>query len=507
MKKAILLFTILFLCLGTFSVSGQKYDYTWLIGHAVDTFAYVNYINFNSPFVTVSFDTTVQIDLEQTNICMSDENGNLLFYSNGWQIFNAAHQPLDNSEDFNDSPFNWQYIIENSGMDMSQLLLVLPPLNNESKIYHLFHIKPDYFSLQDTGYYLENVICGFRLHYSSINMEANGGLGTMETKGMFLLQDTLAPGRMVATKHANGRDWWIIIPKQNSNLFHRILLTPEGPQVLQPQAIGDINIFPNKLLGQAAFSPNGNWYAIDKIETPQKELFFLKIFSFDRCSGLLSSPTSIMYAPTRHFGGGVAFSPDSRYLYQANSSDILQYDLESTNIKASQKVAAVYDAYTDMYLAYFFYNAQLGPNGKIYINVSNGNRALHEISKPNLPGALSDLRQRKIQLSYHSNFSIPTYPNYRLGPLEGSPCDTLGLENIPLAGFTYEMDSVNTKFISFFDNSFYEAQNWYWDFGDGTSATRPNPLHEYQQGGTYSVCLTVSNDYGENTLCQFVQIP
>ncbi len=37
------------------------------------------------------------------------------------------------------------------------------------------------------------------------------------------------------------------------------------------------------------------------------------------------------------------------------------------------------------------------------------------------------------------------------------------------------------------------AERVQWDFGDGHSSTRPNPMHEYSTAGTYAVTLTVFN--------------
>ncbi|MEM9930771.1 MAG: PKD domain-containing protein, partial [Bacteroidota bacterium] len=46
-----------------------------------------------------------------------------------------------------------------------------------------------------------------------------------------------------------------------------------------------------------------------------------------------------------------------------------------------------------------------------------------------------------------------------------------------------------------------------WNFDDGTSvSTEANPQHNFASAGTYNVCLTVTNDCGENTICQEVTV-
>ncbi|GAB4406115.1 MAG: hypothetical protein OHK0039_07600 [Bacteroidia bacterium] len=57
--------------------------------------------------------------------------------------------------------------------------------------------------------------------------------------------------------------------------------------------------------------------------------------------------------------------------------------------------------------------------------------------------------------------------------------------------------------ISFFDQSLASAAivGWTWDFGDGTGATTPFPVHTYQNDGLYTVALTITDANGcENTL-------
>jgi hypothetical protein len=81
------------------------------------------------------------------------------------------------------------------------------------------------------------------------------------------------------------------------------------------------------------------------------------------------------------------------------------------------------------------------------------------------------------------------------------------LNNLPLAGFRYEADTINPFLIEFTDNSFYEPTDWLWDFDDnGAMSTEVNPLHEFSENGIYEVCLTVSNQYSSNTFCREVEV-
>jgi len=53
--------------------------------------------------------------------------------------------------------------------------------------------------------------------------------------------------------------------------------------------------------------------------------------------------------------------------------------------------------------------------------------------------------------------------------------------------------------IVFADLSTNVPTSWEWDFGDGDSSFDRNPQHTYEQEGSYTVSLTVTNDDGEDT--------
>ena len=49
--------------------------------------------------------------------------------------------------------------------------------------------------------------------------------------------------------------------------------------------------------------------------------------------------------------------------------------------------------------------------------------------------------------------------------------------------------------------------SYVWDFGDGNTSTMQHPTHNYAQGGTYIVCLTISDSVGcSDTVCDTVTV-
>ena len=50
------------------------------------------------------------------------------------------------------------------------------------------------------------------------------------------------------------------------------------------------------------------------------------------------------------------------------------------------------------------------------------------------------------------------------------------------------------------------ASDYFWDFGDGTTFEGPAPVHQYDQTGTYTISLTVSNSCGSDTYTRIIEV-
>ena len=68
----------------------------------------------------------------------------------------------------------------------------------------------------------------------------------------------------------------------------------------------------------------------------------------------------------------------------------------------------------------------------------------------------------------------------------------------PVANFTYSIDEHNVTFTDLSEYLDGDIIAWYWDFGDNNSSTLTNPTHTYQEEGSYTVTVNVT-DNNENT--------
>ena len=131
---------------------------------------------------------------------------------------------------------------------------------------------------------------------------------------------------------------------------------------------------------------------------------------------------------------------------------------------------------------------------------------------PDMPGASCGFRRKAIVLPSTTTASNFYYPHYRLGPLDNTSCDTLGLNNLPHAEYRYDLaDSTQALALQFTDVSWYEPDHWHWDFGDPASGSsnsimEQNPVHTFSKSGIYTVCLIASNQYAADTICKQVKV-
>ncbi len=492
MKKWLLLLPLT-LIWGIYA-QAQQHDRFWLTGYSVTALPpyLANTIDFatSPPTVTAG---VIPIETRGATCAMSDTEGNLLFYTNGGQVRNKDHQLIENGDSLNVSPGEYPGLNgTQAAFPLTETLFILPGTQNKDW-YHIIHQTYVYCGPALPG------ICLRPLLHTLVDMSANNGAGKVIFKNRPLV-NAWAMEYPAATRHANGRDWWIVVPDYLTASYHTVLFSDTGIIDSFTQYVG---YKPDPAIkrdagGTNVFSPDGSVYVDSDARNGHR------IFNFDRCTGQLSNFRWIKLPAQQPFGGA-AISPNSRFLYITASVWAMQYDLWETDVAASVDTVAVWDGFCQPCPGSntTFGECQLGMDGKIYVVPNNGVYFLNYIDKPDLKGKDCAFVQHGLQVPNWFVLATPVHPNYRLGPLDGSPCDTLGLNNVPVAWYRYEQDRFDTLRVAFTDLSYREPATWSWNFGDGSAGSAErHPVHRFPQKGVYQVCLTVSNPYGSDTHCK-----
>ena len=247
--KNILIILLILPTLFSFEKSvGQGLNHTFLLGYDIALFdtnvtSTKARLNFDSVSVT-AIPQTFKMPFRAAQANISDQNGNLLMYTNGCWIADATGDTMQNGGGLNPGPFTSSWCGASIGIPDIYSSIILPWPGDSTK-YILFH-QTGNFNIPNSN--------SSELYYSVIDITLNGGLGAVTQKNQIAFQDSLSPG-MTACKHANGRDWWIVILKDNSDILYKILLTPSGITNITNQHLG----MPphNNYNGQPQFSPDG----------------------------------------------------------------------------------------------------------------------------------------------------------------------------------------------------------------------------------------------------------
>ncbi|MDB5283728.1 MAG: hypothetical protein JWO06_2803 [Bacteroidota bacterium] len=392
------------LLLACLALRAQLYDAQWVIGPNTSVVDFRTIDSVHTYTISRSMATTF------TNACISSDSGELLYYTNGIFISDKNGDTLSNGTGLSPCPYTTQYEI--NGLNIPQAALFIPmPGNNQ--YFYLFHFSNDTLNDGRPG----------TLYYSIIDKMGNGGLGEVVQKNVVYYKGIFRAGGMTACKHANGRDWWIIQGGRSNNTYYKFLLTPEGIIDTLIQNIGPNYNGPFDV-ASGCFSPDGGKYATSTL------VGLITVMDFDRCSGEFSLPITISNIQGGSSASGavsVGFSPNGRFLYVSERLYLTQYELSNIHDSVNVYIADSADfAQIDF--------VQLAANGKMYGSTWNGGfYFLHVIDYPDSLGNSCHFGYGKQPTLSDNSVNLPNLPNYKLGPLIGSGCDTINTSSANLA--------------------------------------------------------------------------
>ena len=423
MKKIFLTYCLLFIA---YSLQAQFNNNYWVVGRNCA-------LDFRNgpcvPCIVDSTDYTNPLILPKgcTQVC--DRNGNLLFYSNSYLVYNRLFQQMPNGSNFNHGTMAnaaitayGPYPIHNGA--------VIVPFVKDTNLFYMFYENAEY---SDNGSGLPD-----RLQYLVVDKRLDGGLGDVVFKDSAIIKgDSLMAGNVYAIKHGNGKDWWIIARKFHSNQFYMILVDSAGPHQPIIQHLGT-PYMKNKIYHcdcHASMDGSKLSYLYNVSGTTYTQPSQLDIYDFDRCTGALSNYNYILLShpgnPQDTFPAvSSVFSLNNRFIYVHNMVRLYQLDLQNPNIYDSKINVGDWD-HTQFPSNTIFWKMVNAPDGKIYVSTNGSTPYMHVINYPNLLDTFCNFKQKQIMfgtLGYYgsgansttahfSDGGLPNVPNYALGKI------------------------------------------------------------------------------------------
>ena len=410
LKSIFFLIIILFFIDRVAVFAQSKHGNEWITGRG-------SKVKFVNNIISTKYDAVTPwhyFTMGNSNIC--DTSGRLLLCSDGYNVYDSIGNYIDGG----DTLVPKDYYISKNGFSISSQTSIFLPI--DSDLYYF--ITP---AMGDLRYAdcLANNHCAFDLLlYNVIDMKANGGAGKVVKRMEILMEHAeLSKTQMMACRHANGKDWWLLKQGSDSNKIYKFLFKQDtvenhGFQKFDTPVWGVWD-----LKGQSVFNQTGNKYAtVVQGDTVKGQIF---LADFDRCYGILTYPDTL-HAPiiSGHSPqdstlldmtyAGLAFSPDGSKLYAISQYNIFQYDFSD---ESWYQVAALDTTWAQFQL---YNNAYLGPDNKLYIGNFNGlSKQMSVINNPDIKGSGCNFCPRCLRLDslglYAASGTPPCMPNYSLG--------------------------------------------------------------------------------------------
>lgn len=353
---------------------------------------------------------------------LSSPTGRMMLHTNGFSISHPGYGIVPNGTGLIPTPFGYSYFYDGNIYPQSSLLLPLPGDSTQVLMLNI-----------GANTYDEAMAYIGSTHIWLNRLKEQDGQFVLIEKNKVILEDSLAiSGLLTACKHANGRDWWVLTKKFNSSLYYRLLITPDT-----------IKIFTQHVDGAETFEGGyGRFFSHDGTlfanycnrgyDGGVPGVGALRLFSFDRCTGLLQHQATIADPDLGEYPGLFGcFSPTDKYFYFCNYRYVWRIPMQGNLQAGSVEVVATNPVYFDSIppaIGHSFMAMEPSNDGKIYIGGGSGYQYYSIISNPEAPNVQDvGFGYFTYEIPYFNVATYTNHPYYTLGPVLGSVCDSLGM--------------------------------------------------------------------------------
>lgn len=373
--------TIITLISFVFTAYGQRQENIWAFGSHAG-------IDFNQNPPQPVYNSILSTE-SSASIC--DASGQLLFYTDGFYVWDRNHNRMPNGDSL--APFTYNGESSTQSTAQGAVIVPYPGSINKFIIFSLTQMEIN----TDKG----------KLYYSVVDMDLNQGKGDvmLPQRARFLGSGFLEKMIAVAGNQCN---FWLLAGAQNGKL-KAYSITETG--VNTTPVISGANLGSSSLMiGTMCVSPDRSKIAATILGSQSNSYHGLTVYNFDVSSGTVSNAVNLL---TNQGAYGSCFSPDSRKIYITSAGKILQFDLSvytAPAVAASQKVIGTTAAITGL---------KLGPDKKIYFfSKYNGQASvLGAVQYPDNEASLSGYTAEAITLKSGTAMviglpnAVPVLPN------------------------------------------------------------------------------------------------
>lgn len=400
---------------------------------------------------------------------ISDENGELLFYTNGNAIWNKNHQIMNNGDDLEG---------DLEGIQTS----IIVPKPDDPNSYYVFYTREA--NASTPRIYVRGIF------YSEVKFSSQNPLGEVVIKDERIANNATA--RIAAIYHYESNTYRVITLTNSNNpvygaggirldLAFRVFTVDSNGVNLTPvvqiinQAFVDF--------GAMKISPDGKYVAVAD-HTLQKVFFYEfdnQAITFNHFFTLPTVPAFGLFISPY----SIEFSQDSKIFYYSGGNYVVQYPF--TNIGGLNPVDSYIMSCPNAK------SLQLARNGKIYITSENPNNQSHTLSIIHKPE-----KEVEACLYERNAFNLGTGIARKGLPIFVSSF----LRNRIIAS---DDACVNTTF-NFDLDAYAPIESVEWDFGDGNLSSDRQPQHVFLNSGSYKVKASIVIQGAVKTLFRTVEV-
>lgn len=400
---------------------------------------------------------------------ISDQfNGNLLFYTDGVQLFDQSHQLIAG------------YSVLNGDSALNQPAVVSPNPSSPD-LYYVFTNpgagSPDEIQFTEIDASLQGNSTDARFPFGTMtNVNQSTGL-TSPSEGMIVVE-----------ARNNGNEYWLISQDRNSFEFRVTAINGTGIDSTQVFNLTSPT-YPNVEVAHFAYNADSAWLAIAP-KTPNRNV---AILDFNRETGELSFNQQILRSGFDDGQGESVYDIEwsnsgsklyfSRFGSTGLDANVYQFDFDSLALSPLFP-NPIFRSYglqrgLDDHILHLYQETQGSPYnlGRFTRADSLADSVVYEniVLEPDFQG-----RQ-------FPAFTPPFFPGFNsVAFTQFDACENLSTKFYP------EVDPV--------------PHNYFWDFGDGSGSTNPAPVHTYDAPGGYPVTLVVELNGRFSVATQFVEI-